>query len=104
MLQALGKSTEATDALADAVELGVPAGYARLFLDAGTPLQPLLGRLASTGHTPTALAARTLLQTDPRHQPLPIAGPGGALSERELEVLRLLASDLSGPELSLIHI
>lgn len=100
VLQALGKSTEATDALADAVELGVPAGYARLFLDEGTPLQPLLGRLASTGHTPTALAARTLLQTDPRHQPLPIAGPGGALSERELEVLRLLASDLSGPEIA----
>lgn len=100
VLQALGKFTEATDALADAVELGVPAGYARLFLDEGTPLQPLLGRLASTGHTPTALAARTLLQTDPRHQPLPIAGPGGALSERELEVLRLLASDLSGPEIA----
>lgn len=99
-LQAIGESTQATDALADAVGLGVPAGYGRLFLDEGTPLQALLGRLASTAATPAALAARTLLQTDTRHQPLPIAGPGGALSERELEVLRLLASDLSGPEIA----
>ena len=46
------------------------------------------------------MCIRDRLQTDPRHQPLPIAGPGGALSERELEVLRLLASDLSGPEIA----
>lgn len=90
----------AGETLAAAVTPGVAAGYARLFLDEGAPLRELLGRLAAAGG-PDGDAARVLLLDQPRTAGLALPlEKGGTLSEREAEVLRLLATDLSGPEIA----
>lgn len=90
----------AGETLAAAVTPGVAAGYARLFLDEGAPLRELLGRLAAAGG-PDGDAARGLLFDQPRTAGLALPlEKGGTLSEREAEVLRLLATDLSGPEIA----
>jgi LuxR family maltose regulon positive regulatory protein len=101
---AVGDREGAADDLAAAVGVGVPVGYARLFLDEGRPVVTLLGRLA---HDPAAGAqahARRLLdlaETDKTSHTAPsVPLVGGALSERELEVLRLLDTELSGPEIA----
>jgi LuxR family transcriptional regulator, maltose regulon positive regulatory protein len=83
---------EALDDLGRALDLGVPAGYRRLFLDEGEPMAELL-RASSSEH------ARVLL--DASHSTRAAAQPrDDGLSERELEVLRLLATDLTGPEIA----
>jgi LuxR family maltose regulon positive regulatory protein len=87
----------ALGSLACAVTLAEPEGYVRVFIDEGLPMATLL-RLA--GKQPNApdyvrqlLAAIASTQgRAPVHQAL--IEP---LSERELEVLRLLESDLDGP-------
>ena len=73
-----------------------PEGYARVFLDEGEPMTALL-RVAATDR---AYARRLLATTTTAPRP---AGAGGLvepLSDRELEVLRLLQGDLSGPEIA----
>lgn len=96
---------DASSALADisvALSEGVPAGYCRLFLDEGDPMAELLGqasRAAAEGvrkHAEQLLAAA---QEPAAHAAAPTASEEG-LSEREHEVLRLLATDLSGPEIA----
>jgi len=86
-----------TAALAD----GVPAGYVRLFLDEGAPMDELLraaGRRPESGEY-----AALLLRAAERDEAAATAGaPSGdeGLSDRELEVLRLLATELTGPEIA----
>ncbi|RYP84157.1 tetratricopeptide repeat protein [Nocardioides guangzhouensis] len=93
-----GSAREA--ALADlgaALVDGVPAGYARLFLDEGEPVRELL-RAAEPRPTGGAEAGRLLRLATPGPAPVP---PGEEeLSEREVEVLRLLATDLTGPDIA----
>jgi LuxR family maltose regulon positive regulatory protein len=101
VLESLHNRVEALDSLSRALTAGVPAGLLRPFLDAGEPLQSLLGdvgrRPATRDHAQALRAAGSaaavmLTTTD---------GPGqGTLSDRELEVLRLLATPLSGPEIA----
>ena len=101
--QAGGDLDRALDDLARALALGVPAGYRRLFLDEGAPMERLLHAVAGRPGHPGAEHARTLVLAAPPHAgPSPTSGGGAveALSERELEVLRLLATDLSGPEIA----
>lgn len=86
--------------LATALDLGVPAGFVRLFLDEGGPVEQLLA--AAERHPAAAAHARTLRHATYR----PVATPGPpeiaaeALSERELDVLRLLATTLGGPDIA----
>ncbi len=88
-------AADLTAALAD----GVPAGYRRLFLDEGQPLTELLGRL--TAHEARAHAERLLAAARTSSAPAPARRASDeGLSERELEVLRLLATELSGPEIA----
>jgi len=80
----------------------VPAGYCQLFLDEGPPMTELLGQVARTAAHDVRAHAEHLLaagRRPPAHAP---AGPPSeeGLSERELAVLRLLATDLTGPEIS----
>ncbi|WP_127503653.1 LuxR C-terminal-related transcriptional regulator [Actinoplanes solisilvae] len=77
------------DDLDEALDLGVPAGYARIFLDEGPPMTELLGRLTGSSH------AAGLLR-----QPVARAAATEGLSSREVEVLRLLATELTGPEIA----
>ena len=85
---------------------GVPAGYCRLFLDEGEPMVELLRVAAGSGRTWRARQRRPRCSAPPDptgHRPTagPAVPPGQeALSEREVEVLRLLATDLTGPEIA----
>jgi LuxR family maltose regulon positive regulatory protein len=97
-----GDADSAADDLAAALTEGVPAGYCRLFLDEGQPMTELLRHLTRVATHQVRAHAEDLLARAQR--PSPPAPPGRAseegLSERELEVLRLLATELSGPEIA----
>ena len=99
-LQSSGDTPEATDALRRALVLAEPSGYVRLFLDEGPPIAALLrnvyeereaGKPAYGGGS-TEYAGRLLaaLGDDPGR-----GARGEGLSQRELEILRLLASGVS---------
>lgn len=90
--RAAGDRDAAQADLGAALAEGVPAGYARLFLDEGPPLEELL-RARADQHAERLLAVAQRPVVVPR-------AADDALSERELEVLRLLATDLTGPEIS----
>ena len=88
---ALGNS--ALDELAPALIHGVPAGYARLFLDEGPAMQELLR--AAERRPDCAEYATRLLRASTA-----VTRPTDVLSDRELDVLRLLATELTGPEIA----
>ncbi len=102
---ALGRHArgEIADAAADldrAVALAEPDGWVRVFLDEGTPMMALLsaisGRRGGSAFLSElrAAAGSTMGRDAPRQT---LIEP---LSQRELEVLRLLRSDLDGPDLA----
>ena len=100
---ARGRREQALTRLADALTLAPePEGYARVFLDEGAPALELL-RAADAAGTADGHAGRVL--APPPREPT-AAGPPGTpplpdpLSERELQVLRLLDTELSGPEIA----
>lgn len=101
---ARGLVESALDDLDGALALGAPAGYRRLFLDEGEPLLALLRLLARSPDAASAAHARALLACDdaePGPGTAPTPGiPLDPLSPRESEVLRLLATDLTGPEIA----
>jgi LuxR family maltose regulon positive regulatory protein len=100
---ALGDADAAAADLGASLADGVPAGYCRLFLDEGQPMAELLGQVARAAVPEVrAHAERLLAAADtPSQRPAP-ARPDAeeGLSEREREVLRLLATELSGPEIA----
>lgn len=96
---------EALSALSDAVRLAEAEGYIRRFVDEGLPIATLLSRLRDQqrrqGPTPylnTVLAA--FPQEGAGAKPLPHQGLLDPLSERELEVLHLLAQGASNQEIA----
>jgi LuxR family maltose regulon positive regulatory protein len=99
--QAHGDIPAALAALERALELAAPEGYVRIFLDEGPSMAALLR--AATGQGIARNYARQLLtrpsdwhdRTTPATQDL--IEP---LSERELEVIRLLATELDGPDIA----
>jgi LuxR family maltose regulon positive regulatory protein len=91
----------ATD-LSAALAEGIPHGYRRLFLDEGQPIVELLGQVARAAAPEARKHAEHLLAASHR-SPAPAPTGHGAedeLSERERDVLRLLATELSGPEIA----
>ncbi|WP_152365373.1 LuxR C-terminal-related transcriptional regulator [Microlunatus speluncae] len=97
-----GDPTGAHADLAAALEAGVPAGYRRLFLDEGPSLLELLRDFAEhCGESGSAGHAELLLSAAAHRPPVRSAAANDdRLSERELEVLRLLATELTGPEIA----
>jgi LuxR family transcriptional regulator, maltose regulon positive regulatory protein len=100
-LHALGEPAAASEAIDQTLVLAAPGGYVRTFLDMGPPLVPLLRRAVSQGTTPQHTAC--LLAAFGRDEPIkpalrrqPLVEP---LTERELEVLHLLAQQLSNREI-----
>lgn len=93
-LRALAREPEALSHLAQALALAAPEGTLRPFLDVGAALAPLLSRVR---HVVPAFVAHllTLLPASPLHPTLV-----ESLSERELDVLRLMADGLSNPEIA----
>ena len=98
--QLLGDVPAALAALDRAMMLAEPEGYVRVFADEGAPMISLL-RAAAKQRIRPHYAGRLLAATSG-------AGPGtpirqaliDPLSERELDVLRLLATELDGPAIA----
>jgi len=107
--EAQGDSPAALVPLERALTLAEPEGYVRTFVDEGLSMEQLLleaaarrimpdyaGKLlAAFGAEPPGGAGESPLPTSPASQPLI-----EALSKRELEVLRLFRTELSGPEIA----
>jgi LuxR family maltose regulon positive regulatory protein len=110
--QAGGDQPGALDTLERALALAEPEGHVRVFLDEGDPMSGLLGALA--GRRPEWGYLRDLVEAAQRPStttspspaktatPVDLQRPAlvDPLSERELVVLRLLASDLDGPSIA----
>ena len=98
--QALGDIPAALGFLDRAVTLAEPEGYVRVFADEGPPMTSLLRAAAKRGARPDYVrrllaAASGVEHNGPTEQAL--IEP---LSERELDVLRLLGSELDGPAIA----
>jgi LuxR family maltose regulon positive regulatory protein len=117
-LQAHGEKDRAVQLLADALALAEPGGFIRLFVDEGLPMAQLLSEVAARGIAPDytgkllaafsdfrfaisdfGLASSSKVSPKSKIQNLKseIVEP---LSQRELEVLQLIAQGLSNREIS----
>jgi ATP/maltotriose-dependent transcriptional regulator MalT len=104
--QARGDVPAALASLQRALTLAEPEGYVRIFVDEGPPMASLLsafmkqGAAAKQGIAPSYV--RRLLAAVNKTEDSTPASQGliEPLSERELEVLRLLGTDLGGPEIA----
>lgn len=91
---------EALKHLGRALSLAAPEGYVRIFVNEGPAMEALL-KAAAKRQIGADYASR-LLAVFGAPAPKPRMHPDliEALSERELDVLRLLGSDLGGPEIA----
>lgn len=98
--QSRGDVPAALAALEQALTLAEPEGYVRTFVDEGPPMARLLNAAAQQGVARDY--ARHLLASAGRTPGNPSVRPSlvEPLSERELDVLRLLRTELSGPEIA----
>jgi LuxR family transcriptional regulator, maltose regulon positive regulatory protein len=116
-LAAAGEQAGAVAALAETLTLAHPQGYVRVFADEGAPMSALLGRLVAAqrsdrnaaGGVPLAYLGRLLRAFGDKATPgappsrgrgVGIPGLVEALSERELEVLRLVAAGKPNREIA----
>jgi len=98
--QARGDSPSMLALLQRALTLAEPEGYVRIFVDEGSHMASLLRASAKHGIAPSyvrrLLAALNKTEDSaPAHQ-----GLVEPLSERELDVIRLLGTDLNGPDIA----
>ena len=105
-LHAYGEMDNAVQMLGEALGMAEPEGFIRIFVDEGAPMEALLREAAKQVITPSyvhqvlADFVQVGVDTDTEgsvpHSQLLIE----PLSERELEVLRLLGTELNGPEVA----
>ncbi|MGH8938797.1 MAG: LuxR C-terminal-related transcriptional regulator, partial [Actinomycetes bacterium] len=101
--QARGETVAALAPLERALTLAEPEDYVRIFTDEGPPMGGLLAAAAQRGiATPYVRRLLTTVGEKPT-RPTGVAAESGLvepLSDRELDVLRLLATDLGGPDIA----
>ena len=99
--EAQGLHDQALGSIEEALTIAEPEGYVRTFVDEGDPMRKLLHQVASGGNTSDyvrrLLAAFEQGKTEHSIASQSLIEP---LSERELDVLKLLATELSGPEIA----
>jgi len=106
-LQAGHDTNQAMDTLERALTLAQPGGFIRIFVDEGPPMARLLYEAATRGIAPeytrrllAAFAMAEPEQADPSKTQAPKSEIIEPLSERELEVLQLIAAGLTNPEIA----
>jgi LuxR family maltose regulon positive regulatory protein len=99
-LHAHGEQDRAVQLLGEALALAAPGGFIRIFVDEGPPMAALLREVAKHGTAPNYVRQLRAAFGEAEGR-MPITQPLiETLSERELEVLRLLGTDLTGPEIA----
>jgi LuxR family transcriptional regulator, maltose regulon positive regulatory protein len=111
--QAQDNHPQALSALGRALALAEPEGYVRIFVDEGEEMRMLISdyrfsiekQKSRNAHTQLRYAGKLLATFPaPDNQHSTIKNPNSEmiepLSERELEVLKLLRSELNGPEIA----
>lgn len=100
---ALGQSNQAIESLRTALNLAAPADFLRVFLDEGDPVIRLIEQIHELGifspFTQKILMVLPNFQVESA-QPESLPKLIEPLSEREIEILRLLVSELSVPEIA----
>jgi LuxR family maltose regulon positive regulatory protein len=101
-LQSLAAETpaQALNFLSQALALAQPEGYIRTFVDQGEPMRALLERLKAQGGELKRYIQALLAAFEGAEKPSPAQPPVDRLSERELDVLRLMAQGLSNGEIA----
>ena len=108
-LHAHDEKAQAVQLLGEALALAEPSGFIRIFIDEGTPMAQLLSEAASQGIMPDYVEKMLAVFEVEQHKnedksPLPLAPPTQPLieplSQREVEVLQLIARGLSNREIS----
>jgi LuxR family maltose regulon positive regulatory protein len=97
ILQTQGRTDQAVTALEPALSLAGPEGYVRIFIDEGEPVAQLLREAAARGIAVEYVGR--LLAAWAEAQPPPSSHRVEPLSEREMQILRLLAAGLSNREI-----
>ncbi len=98
--QARGDIPAALACLERAVTLAEPEGYVRVFADEGPPMASLLRAAAKHGTTRNYVRRLLAAVTETRPDSLVRQALIDPLSERELDVLRLLGTELDGPAIA----
>ncbi len=87
--------------LSDALLQAEPEGYIRTFIDVGSGLVPILRTAVQKGITPEyAGRILTILGTNPKVTTTKVPALAEALSDREIQVLRLVTAGLSNREIA----
>jgi LuxR family maltose regulon positive regulatory protein len=99
-MASLRRAGHVADTFGCALVLAEPEDYVRTFVDEGAPMAPLLSEAAKRGPAPSY--ARRLLAAlgVGESRMVPTQDLVEPLSERELDVLRLLETHLNGPDIA----
>jgi LuxR family maltose regulon positive regulatory protein len=100
--QAQGDTPKALVSLQHALRLAEPEGFNRIFVDEGLPMEKLLGKLEAEDENIKCYIQKLLItfsEKETRFSSVPqtLIDP---LSEREIEVLQLMAEGLTNPEIA----
>lgn len=107
--QAMGNMSQAHISLGRALKLAEPEGYIRMFTDEGSTMEMLLRKVTTHEIMPDYISKLLLAfeaeRKGIREETHPSTSPASAsliepLSQRELDILRLLKTELSGPEVA----
>ena len=99
VLRARGQTAPALMSLQRALTLAEPEGHIRIFLDEGAPMLQVLREAAGAGIRPDFVKTLSKSLRD-AGETAPVTPLSDPLSERELSVVRLLGTQLTGPEIA----